>query len=225
MHVSAAGAGFPTLPNLKYGEGDAISLAVAVTGQAAGVTYTATGLPASVRVDNENFTDGTGTHSRGVLRGTFRTGVAGTDPATSGSGYQGDEGVYTIQVRASDGSVSNTFTLDVGRWGSGDVFVGGGNYTYQVYSASSQFKYDVKVGDPLTTAGFTTGCAVNWHTGEVWATNFENNVDVILRHAGSAATPYTDRSRTVSTLRSVVGGLYPVPAPIRSCRVRRSAPA
>ena len=85
------------------------------------------------------------------------------------------------------------------------VFVGGGNYTYQVYSASSQFKYDVKVGDPLTTAGFTTGCAVNWHTGEVWATNFENNVDVILRHAGSAATPYTDRSRTVSTLRSVVG--------------------
>ena len=40
----------------------------------------------------------------------------------------------------------------------------------------------------------------------MWATNFENGVNVITRHAGSALTPYTDASRQVSTIRLKGGG-------------------
>lgn len=221
MHISAAPvAGFPTLPNMKSGEGDTVSLAVAVIGQVPGVTYTATGLPAHFRIDNETFTDGTGTHSRGVIRGTWNRGAAGTDPVSNAGSYTGDEGIYNVTIHATAAdlstSTSNTFTWDVGRWGSGDVFVGGGTFTYQVYTKDSDFRYDVKVGDPLTEAGFTAGCSANWRTGEIWATNFENNVNVITRHAGSALTPYADPTRTVSTLRFSPGALYPTDVSVES---------
>ena len=224
MHMSAAPvAGFPTLPDLKNGEGDTVSIGVAVTGQVAGVTYSATGLPAGIQIINETFTDGTGTHSRGVLRGTLRRGEPGTDPATNAGSYTGDEGIYNIQITAtgsdSSTSTSNVFTWDIGRWGSGDVFVGGGSFTYQVYSKDGDYRYDVKVGDPLTQIGYTTGCAANWRTGEVWATNFENSVNVITRHAGSAATPYTDPSRAVSTLRYLPGALFPMDNSVESITV------
>lgn len=206
MHA-LAGAGFPVLPTLKHGEGDMVSIAVAVNNQVAGLTYSATGLPLGVHIETENFTDAQGVaRTRGVLRGTLRTGAAGTDPVTNAGSYTGDEGIYSVQIQASDSSVSNTFTWDVGRWGEGDVFVGGGTYTYQVYSKDSEFKFDVRVDDPNTTQGFTTGCAANWHTGEVWATNFENTVNVITRHAGNAQAPYTDASRALSTIRLKGGG-------------------
>ena len=162
---SSAGAGFPVLPNLIHGEGDTISIAVAALTQPAGLTYTATGLPTGIRIDTENFTDGTGAHSRGVLRGTLARGGAGTDPVTNAGSYTGSEGVYTVTIQASDSSLSNAFTWDIGRWGSGDVFVGGGSSTYQVYTKDGEFKYDVKLGGPTQTEMFTTGCAANWKTG------------------------------------------------------------
>ena len=142
-----AGAGFPALPNLKHGEGDTVSIAIAVTNQVAGLTYSATGLPLGVHIETENFTDAQGVaRSRGLLRGTLRTGAAGTDPVSNAGSYTGDEGIYSVQIQASDSSVSNTFTWDIGPWATGDVFVGGGTYTYQVYSKDSEFKFDVLRG-------------------------------------------------------------------------------
>lgn len=212
MHAfSSAGAGFPALPNLAHGEGDDVSIAVAVLNQPAGVTYSATGLPVGLHVDNENFTDTNGIpHSRGVLRGTLRRGAPDTDPVRNAGSYSGDEGVYTVTVSASDGSVSNAFSWDIGRWGSGDVFVGGGTSTYQIYTKDGDFKYDVRLGGATDTQMFTTGCAANWHTGEVWATNFDNDVNVITRHTSDPSAPYTNAARKLSTIRSVPGGVWPI---------------
>src|SRR5262249_28381911 len=127
------------------------------------------------------------------------------DPVTNSGNYTGDEGTYNVTVRASDGSVSNVFTWDVGRWAKGDVFIGSGLWTYQVYSADGFHKFDLTVPDnPSNSVGLTTGCAANWKTGEVWATNFDDvtpAVNVFTRHAGTAAFKYTDASRRVSTER------------------------
>lgn len=202
MHVMAgAPAGFAVLPDLKHGEGDAITIAIAETGFP-NVTYTATGLPPGITMITG--VDSLG-HVTGVLTGTLQKGAGGTDPVTNGNAYTGAEGIYNVTVRASDGSQSNTFNWDIGRWASGDVFVGGGTWRYQVYSKEGDFKYDVVVPDnPSLTFGSTTGCAANWRTGEVWATNFDEiypAVNVITRHAAGPGSPYTDITRRLSTAR------------------------
>src|SRR5205809_915859 len=69
--------------------------------------------------------------------------------------------------------------------------------------------------DPNITFGSTTGCAVNWRTGEVWATNFDDiypALNVITRHSGSNPLPYTDPARRLSTERYGSGNvLTPFP--------------
>ena len=199
MHASP-GAGFPTLPDLKHGEGDDITIAVAALGFP-NVTYTATGMPPGITMTTAVDVNG---HVTGLFTGTLPSGVGGTDPVTDAGTYAGSEGVYTVTVQGSDGSASNPFTWDIGRWGSGDVFVGAGLWTYQVYSKDGDFKYDVKIADinNPNTWGNTTGCSANWKTGEVWATNFDDispAVNVITRHAAGPGLPYTDETRRLAT--------------------------
>ena len=197
---ASPGAGFPTLPDLKHGEGDDITIAIAETGFP-NVTYSATGLPPGITMDTGVDING---HVTGILTGTLPSGVGGTNPVTNAGSYTGSEGVYTVTIHGNDGSVSNPFTWDIGRWASGDVFVGAGSWTYQVYSKNGVFKEDVIVPDQVNpnTWGGTTGCAANWHTGEVWATNLDDvapALNVITRHAGNATFPYTDASRRLAT--------------------------
>lgn len=211
MQVFAgAPAGFAVLPDLKHGEGDTVTVAIAETGFP-NVTYTATGLPPGITMITGVDTQG---HVTGVLTGTLPQGVAGTDPVTNGSAYTGAEGIYNVTVSASDGSQSNTFKWDIGRWATGDIFVGGGTWTYQVYSKNGDFKYDIVVPDnPSLTFGSTTGCAANWRTGEVWATNFDEiypAINVITRHAAGPSGPYTDVTRRLSTTRLSAFSTTPV---------------
>jgi hypothetical protein len=209
MHA-APGAGFPVLHDLKHGEGDAVTIAVAATGFP-DVTYSATGLPPGITI-----TTGRDSNNRvvGLLSGILTQGLAGTDPVTTGSGYVGAEGLHAVTIFASDGSSSNTFTWDVGRWGSGDVFVGIGNWTYQAYDQNGNYKTSVVIPDDQSkTRGYTTGCAADWHTGELWATNLDPAfpaVNVITRHAAGPGAPYTDVTRRVDTARYKAGFTFPV---------------
>ncbi|MBP8272817.1 MAG: tandem-95 repeat protein, partial [Acidobacteria bacterium] len=200
------------LPNLNHGEGDDITLAVAATGFP-NVTYSATGLPPGVTISTGLDSQG---HVVGILSGTLPSGVGGEDPVTNAGTYTGSEGTYSVVVSASDGSTSNAFTWDIGRWGTGDVFVGAGEWKYQVYSQNGEFKYDVVVpDDPFNTWGATTGCAANWRTGEVWATNFDDvfpALNVIQRHAAGPGSPYTDVTRRLNTQRFVPGSPFVVDA-------------
>ncbi|TAK15355.1 MAG: tandem-95 repeat protein [Acidobacteria bacterium] len=190
---AAPPSSFDQLPDLRFNQGQTVTVAFAASGFPAGLTYTAEGLPPGLSLTMG--VDQLG-HEVGILNGTL--------PADTPQGG-GSEGVYTMRIRASDGAVSNDFSVDVSHWNQGDVFVGGGEWRYQVYRDDGSFKTDVTVpDDPLASGGFTTGCAVNWNTGEVWATNFDEvdpALNVITRHAGNNPLPYTDPSRRLSTLR------------------------
>ncbi len=189
---------FATLPDVYLNQGQNVTIAFAAVGFPTGVTYSADGLPAGLSMTMGVDTNG---HTVGVVSGTL---AADTLLNT------GSEGVYNVRVRASDGAVSNFFTMDVSHWSEGDVFVGSGQWNYKVYRPDSTFKTDLIVpDDQLSTWGPTTGCAVNWRTGEVWATNFDDvlpALNVFTRHQGSNPLPYTDPSRRLSTERYGVGG-------------------
>ena len=207
---AAPAVSFATLPDLRFNQGQAVTVAFAAVGFPTNVTYTADGLPAGLSITMG--VDAAG-HTVGILNGTLAM-----DTPTGG----GSEGVYTSRIHASDGAVSNDFSIDVSHWNRGDVFVGGGQWVYQVYREDGSFKTDVQVPDnPDDTSGYTTGCAVNWRTGEVWATNFDDYypaLNVITRHQGANPLPFTDPSRRLSTERygptnainPVTGYLYPL---------------
>jgi VCBS repeat-containing protein len=195
---------FNALPDLNFNQGQPVTVAFAAQGFPTDVVYTAEGLPPGLSMSMGIDTLG---HVIGLMSGT----LAPDTPTASGS-----EGVYNVRVHASDGAVSNFFKVDVSHWNRGDVFVGGGQWVYQVYREDGTFKTDVTIpDDPSLTFGSTTGCAVNWSTGEVWATNFDDvypALNVITRHAGSNPLPYTDPSRRLSTERYGVGNvLTPFP--------------
>src|SRR5699024_226197 len=117
-----------TLPNLNFNQGQTVTVAVAAHGFPTGVTYTADGLPTGLSITMGVDTLG---HTVGILGGTLAA-----DTADGG----GSEGVYNVRLHASDGAVSNVFTIDVSHWNEGDVFVGGGQRVYQVYRQDSSFK-------------------------------------------------------------------------------------
>ena len=208
--VASPAAGFATLPNLKHGEGDVITIAIAEAGFP-NVTYSvAEGvLPPGISLVT---TTDVNRHTTGLLTGRLARGVGNTNPAST-SGYEGSEGLYTLRISSSDGSLSNPFTWDVGRWGSGDVFVGAGDFNYKVYSEDGVFKEDIVMPDRdlrvddgtgtlVSLYGGTAGCAANWHSGEVWTTNLDDRMpalNVITRHAVDPVLPYTDATRRLAT--------------------------
>jgi VCBS repeat-containing protein len=207
-------AGFPVIPTMLHGEGDTVIVAFAATGFPEDVTYSATGLPPGLSITTGVDAQA---HVVGLVTGTLPVGAGGTDPVTNPTTYTGSEGVYTVQISTNDGRTSNTFTWDVGRWGTGDVFIGSGEWSYRVYSQNGDFKYNVLMDD-TESEGWTTNCADNWHTGEVWTTNHDAwmpSVSVIARHAaggGNPLLPYTDVGRRVSTRISFPGTSWPVDA-------------
>jgi len=206
------------VPSLvKVAEGRVVNLSVA-TLVPAGVTFEAVSTNANgvVGLPNGLSFDG----ALGAFWGQLAQGAGGTDRLTDGSSYLGSEGIYTITVNAYDEShtflESTTFTADVSRWRTGDVFAGVGLWTYSVFSETGEFKYDVHLPhDALgDQQGSTPGCSVNWKTREIWATNYDSitpGVQVITRQSDSGtevggapnALPYTSPSRRVSTVQSI----------------------
>ena len=127
--------------------------------------------------------------------------------------FNGSVGVHNLTLTVGADNVS--FTWDIGRWAKGDVFVGLNNSSFKVLDRDGVFKRFVGVadynqtidvdGDPIPVGPITTGCAANWHTGEVFATNFGDRlpaVNVISRHPGAGPWPYADPSRRLSTMIS-----------------------
>lgn len=118
----------------------------------------------------------------------------------------GSVGVHTV---TTDGG--GTFTWDIGRWSKGDIFLGLNNHTYKVLDRNGNFKrfvasadYDQPGADEIYNV--TTGCASNWKTGEVYATNFGDYrpaINIIGRHPQTDyvgdLSPYSSPSRRIST--------------------------
>jgi hypothetical protein len=120
---------------------------------------------------------------------------------------QGSVGVHAVTLNVGADAVS--FNWDVTRWAKGDVFVGLNGSSYKVIDRHGTFKRFLgsaevgrvdQYGDP--TGPTTTGCAANWHTGEVHLTNFggiDPAINVVTRQPGAGTLPYSDASRRLST--------------------------
>lgn len=139
-------------------------------------------------------------------------GLPGDDDV-SAEDFDGSVGVHSTTLTVGADTVS--FVWDIGRWAAGDVFVGLNGATFKVLDRDGNFKRFVAVadynqtidvnGEPEPLGPVTTGCTANWHTGEVFATNFglrSPAVNVIDRHPGTGAWPYSNASRRLSTLIS-----------------------
>ncbi len=141
----------------------------------------------------------------------------------------------------SDTTATESFNWDVSRWARGDVFVGlgapvdpdtglatglpacvadqNGNHKRDV----SIREFDDEIVDPNTSGGgihtvegFTGGCAVNWHTGEVFSANYDfyaPAVSVIERHPG-ADGQYSHSNRRIDA--SLFGDVTKSPLPVDS---------
>ena len=209
------------LPSLNSGEGEAVDVSLAAPGALAsslGITTYTVSVTNSRPFSLQTLPNGSVLNAiTGQLTGTLAAGTYGHDPVTDGAAaYAGSEGIYDVTVHAWNGATevaTSTFTWDISRWANGDVFVGGGNRNYSVYSKTGALKYMVKMSDSFGW-GATLGCAANWKTGEVWAANLDYDapgVGVITRHADSDSTvyttpattlPYTSPSRQVNTART-----------------------
>jgi hypothetical protein len=121
----------------------------------------------------------------------------------------GSVGVWNATLTTDGNAEQVSFTWDIGRWAKGDVFLGLNNSTYKVIDRRGEFKRFVANADygrldvfDNPAGNITTGCAANWQTGEIYATNFsemEPAVHIIGRHPGAANFPYADFSRSIST--------------------------
>ncbi len=119
----------------------------------------------------------------------------------------GSVGVNLVHLSVGADSVS--FSWDVTRWAKGDVFVGLNNSSYKVIDRDGNFKRYIGNSDfgrvddnGDAVAPITTGCAANWHTGEVYMTNFagmDPAVNVVGRHPGSGPLPYSRADARLST--------------------------
>ena len=122
----------------------------------------------------------------------------------------GSVGKHSVTLGATADTVS--FTWDISRWAKGDLFLGLNNHTYKVLDRTGHFKRFVATADldDPDHAAFewyneTSGCATNWKTGEMFATNFGDGmpaVNVVTRQpsaVGPARTLYSPLSRRVST--------------------------
>lgn len=123
-------------------------------------------------------------------------------------------------VIVSTGTDSVSFSWDVSRWAKGDVFLGLNESMYKVIDRDGNFKRFVATADLVDPAAqwlgengevlgpdytLTTGCASNWQTGEIFATNFGEigpAVNVITRHPNSsldARVQYSPKDRRLMT--------------------------
>jgi hypothetical protein len=132
------------------------------------------------------------------------------DDEVGAEDFGGSVGIHNLTLEVGADDVS--FVWDVSRWAKGDIFVGLNNATFKVLDRDGAFKRFVAVADygqtidvegqPEALGPITTGCAANWVSGEVFATNFgyrEPAVNVITRHPGAGVLPYADASRRLST--------------------------
>ncbi len=119
--------------------------------------------------------------------------------------------ILSLPYRAdSDGGDSVTFNWDIGRWAKGDLFIGMNGFTYRVLDRTGEFKRFVASADidhPEAGQAYsiTAGCAANWKTGEVYATNFADflpAVNVITRHPSSSEprSLYSPADRRILTI-------------------------
>ncbi len=111
-------------------------------------------------------------------------------------------------VALTDGADTVTFTWDIGRWSKGDLFIGMNQFTYRVLDRTGEFKRfvasaDIDHPDASLAYNITAGCAANWKTGEVYATNFADfdpAVNVITRHPSSVGRSlYSPADRRILT--------------------------
>jgi hypothetical protein len=132
--------------------------------------------------------------------------VMPTEDDLSATDVNGSVGVHSVMVSDSGGTVS--YTWDVGRWAKGDVIMGLNNHTYKVIDRDGNFKRFIASADytdpyPGEYYNATTGCATNWSTGEIFATNFADigsAVNVFTRHPqGVGASLYAPSSRRIIT--------------------------
>jgi hypothetical protein len=133
-----------------------------------------------------------------------------TDADRAAVDVNGSVGVHS-GVALTDGSDTVTFNWDIGRWAKGDLFIGMNQYTYRVLDRTGEFKrfvasVDIEHPDAGLDYNITAGCAANWKTGEVYATNFADfdpAVNVITRHpSGTGRSLYSPADRRVSTITS-----------------------
>lgn len=128
-----------------------------------------------------------------------------TDADRAALDVDGSVGVHDLTVGTA------AIKWDIGRWSKGDIFLGLNNHTYKVLDRHGNFKRFVASADYdeyHNDAGaddwnVTTGCATNWKTGEMYATNFADYypaVNIIGRHpVDNDDSPYSQASRRVLT--------------------------
>lgn len=139
-----------------------------------------------------------------------------TDTDRAALDVDGSVGVHA-DVELTDGNDTVTFNWDIGRWAKGDLFLGMNRFTYRVLDRNGEFKRfvasaDIDEPDSEFDFNITAGCAANWKTGEVFATNFADlapAVNVITRHPSSVGRSlYSPADRRIVTIteNDVVSG-------------------
>lgn len=175
----------------------------------AGAAPTAIGTPTFIRLADSELSDGSNTPPANH-EGPWSGPSDPTPEQLAAADINGSVGIHTNVSLSVDGDPV-TFTWDIGRWAKGDVFLGLNEATYKVIDRDGNFKRFVATADYLDALDndytLTTGCATNWQTGEVFATNFGETgpaINVITRHPNQAGVvaptvQYSPASRRFST--------------------------
>jgi len=166
----------------------------------------ATGAPTYIRLAVSGLS-GSGIQTRPSQSEVWPGPLTPTDADRAALDVNGSVGVHS-GVALSDGGDTVTFNWDIGRWAKGDLFIGMNQYTYRVLDRTGEFKRfvasaDIEHPDAGLEYNITAGCAANWQTGEVYATNFADfdpAINVITRHpSGTGRSLYSPENRRIAT--------------------------